>query len=363
MTSAAKQKTDVVPANTAAALQRAADLLRVGELVGVPTETVYGLAADAFNPDAVANIFAVKRRPSFDPLIVHVRNTLNSVTALADEGIVDPALITESMHRSLDELMATFWPGPLTLLLPRAPKIPSIVTSGLAKVAVRMSSHSDLQALLDASCLNLAAPSANLFGRVSPTTATHVLKDLDGLIPLILDAGPCEFGIESTIVDVMDDGAAVILRKGAIPPETIAKHVHIQQRQHTPATAPGMLEMHYAPRVPLLLVNEWVNQANTFDAKASIGVLIPYPDDKAIEVIRELHPHSSIEVAILSDSKNCSEAAHNLFSTLRAFEASKDAIVAALPDQTDGLWPAIADRLQKAANHWANARMNVRGST
>ena len=189
-----------------AATERAVELLRKGDMVALPTETVYGLAADALSPIAVARIFEAKERPRFDPLIVH----------LPDEQWLERVAIVDNRSQAqIKELIAQFWPGPLTLVLPRQPIVPEIVTAGLDTIAVRMSSHPVFAEIISAFGKPVAAPSANRFGRISPTAAQHVFNELSGRIPLIIDAGPTMYGIESTIVAVHEDKINIMRRGGS----------------------------------------------------------------------------------------------------------------------------------------------------
>src|SRR2546428_5193211 len=237
----------------AAKIERAAALIRAGEVVVFPTETVYGLGADALQPRAVERIFAAKGRPLSDPLIVHI----------ADEDALRELAATLPGH--VKELVRAFWPGPLTLIVPRSQRVPLLVTAGLETVAVRMPHHAVALALIRAAGSPIAAPSANRFMHVSPTTAQHVFADLNGRVPLILDSGPCEVGVESTVLDLC---AAVptILRPGGVSLEalrTVLPEVRLSTRHNvvrgiaqTEAVAqksPGQLFTHYAPSVPLIL--------------------------------------------------------------------------------------------------------------
>src|SRR5256714_15179798 len=241
-TSSAAEKNKVV--------RHAVELLQRGEIVALPTESVYGLAADALNPIAVATIFEAKERPRFDPLIVHLPNR-EWLERIVGRRAKDRDLI----FRLADK----FWPGPFTMVLPKLEIIPDIVTAGLDTVAVRLSAHPVFAQIARAFGKPLAAPSANRFGRISPTTAQHVFDELDGRIPLILDAGPTEHGIESTIVAVRDGGIE-ILRRGPIAEEQLRGFGFqpISHRQDADATirAPGQLLSHYAPRTPLQLIDD-----------------------------------------------------------------------------------------------------------
>jgi L-threonylcarbamoyladenylate synthase len=334
-----------------AATERAVELLRAGEIVALPTETVYGLAADALNPVAVAKIFEAKERPRFDPLIVHLpdRDWLKRV-----------AKIDNQSGEVIEKLIAQFWPGPLTLVLGRQSIVPEIVTAGLDTVAVRISEHPIFAEIILAFGAPIAAPSANRFGRVSPTTAQHVLDELGGRIPLIVDAGPTKHGIESTIVSPHDDKID-ILRRGPITAEQLSVFGKIEivtLRENI--SAPGQLPSHYAPKTPVQLVNE----AQSFLPRPGqrCGLLawnLPprkgdFPVASAVENSRSL---KFVAIRQLSDSQDLREAAANLFRFLRELDALEvDLIVAErVPDQ--GLGAAIMDRLRRASN-----RIDTRGT-
>ncbi|MFN3525885.1 MAG: L-threonylcarbamoyladenylate synthase [Paracoccus sp. (in: a-proteobacteria)] len=301
-------------------LARAADLLAQGECVAMPTETVYGLAADARDGQAVARIYQAKGRPSFNPLIVHVPD-LGAARAIAD-------FPPEALH-----LAQAFWPGALTLVLPLRPDagIAALVTAGLPTIALRIPAHPVAQALLRASGMPLAAPSANASGRISPTSADHVLSPdggLDGLIAAVLDAGPCPVGVESTIIG-WQDGRAALLRPGGIPAEQIEAALGhpLGQPPHDPActpTAPGQLTSHYAPKASLRL-----------------NVTTPEPGETHLR-FGQPGPFS------LSPTGSLTEAAARLFDLLRRADAEHRPIaVAPIPDH--GLGTAINDRLRRAA--------------
>src|SRR5947209_18143214 len=243
--------TDVVRINSihpeASLIEHAATLLRAGELVVFPTETVYGLGANALQSEAVEHIFTAKGRPFSDPLIVHI----------ADQSILE-TLVTHIPPQAL-QLAHAFWPGPLTLILPASSRVPKLVTAGLATVAVRMPRHPVALALIRAAGFPIAAPSANRFMHVSPTTAQHVLADLDGRVPLILDGGPCEVGVESTVLNLCS-AVPTILRPGGVSLEAlraVLPEVQLPQqqslRQDTAQASPGQLLVHYAPTVPTFL--------------------------------------------------------------------------------------------------------------
>jgi L-threonylcarbamoyladenylate synthase len=308
----------------------AVELLRKGEVVALPTETVYGLAADALNPVAVAKIFEAKERPRFDPLIVHLP---------CEEWLERVAKIDNRSGAHIKILIGQFWPGPLTLVLDRQPIVPDIVTAGLDTVAVRMSSHPVFAEIISAFGKPLAAPSANQFGRISPTTAQHVFGELGGRIPLIIDAGPTTHGIESTIIAVRE-GKIDILRRGPVTAEHLAEFGKMDTVVAPKRiTAPGQLPSHYAPKTPLRLVNN----ANSFSVKGNqrCALLAWNPIENGERFVAVRH---------LSESQDLREAAANLFRCLRELdELDLDLIVAErVPAQ--GLGAAILDRLERASH-------------
>lgn len=321
----------VVPpatAENAATLSAAVSLLQKGEIVALPTETVYGLAGHALNPEAVARIFEVKHRPRFDPLIVHLpgRDWLERIARVPED---DRALI--------EKLIGRFWPGPFTIVLPRRSIVPDLVTGGQETVAVRMSSHRTFIEIIRAFGQPLAAPSANRFGRISPTTAQHVLDELDGRIPLIVDAGPTAVGIESTIVRVQK-GKIEILRPGSVTAEELSAYGEIETGISEKIVAPGQLPTHYAPRTPLRLIGRSTDFLAPADQRVGLLAWNPVETVEGYAAIREL-----------SRRQDLREAAANLFRYLRELDAlSLDLILAEeVPDQ--GLGAAIMDRLRRAA--------------
>ena len=319
--------TRLLPAG-ADAVAEAARCLRNGGLVGFPTETVYGLGADAANPAAIARLYQAKGRPAFNPLIAHVGD-LAAAEAIAQ---------FDSRARALAQ---AFWPGPLTLVLPKAQNCPiaDLATAGLNTVAVRVPAHNVARALLQAFGGAVVAPSANRSGHVSPTTAAHVLADLDGRIDLILDGGPVEVGVESTIIGCFDE--PVLLRAGGLPREAIERLLGraLLAPQEPDADsphplAPGMLASHYAPRARVRL------QAT--DVHPGEALLAFGPDalpglDKAVAVMN------------LSESGDLTEAATKLFGYLRALDTYGAAGIAVMPVPGHGLGEAINDRLRRAA--------------
>ena len=323
------------------AVDAAAALLAAGGVVAVPTETVYGLAADALNPAAVARVFEAKERPSFDPLIVHV----TSVKQLEEVAVI-PAETEATVRR----LIAAFWPGPLTLVLPKTPLVPDLVTSGLATVAVRQSANKVFRAIGKQLGRPIAAPSANRFGRISPTSAAAVLKELDGRIPLIIDAGACRDGLESTIIRV-DPGEnrpeIHILRPGPVTKKELQDfgRVVVDKRRVIDAPeAPGQLASHYAPRTPLLMFEK------PGDFRPEPGKrygLLSYKEDPKAGYLG-LHEWAAVE-ALSPGSGKLPEAAVRLFHVMRTLdEAGLDFIVAEPVSET-GLGQAIMDRLRRAS--------------
>ena len=297
-------------------------------MVGLPTETVYGLAADAFNVEAVLKIFETKDRPRFDPLIVHLPDIvcLERVTQLPVE---ETQLVFDLVER--------FWPGPLTLVLPRRSVFSDVVTAGLETVAVRISAHPIFERIVQGLGRPLAAPSANRFGRITPTTAGHVLAELDGRIPLIVDGGPTAHGLESTIV-APRGGRIEILRPGPITTEQLARFAVIGEAAvRDRPEAPGQLPSHYAPRTPFVLT-------------ADIDAFIPVTGKKTGALCwTSTATQGFAEKRLLSATGDLREAAANLFRYLRELdEAGLDLIVAEKLPET-GLGRAIMDRLQRAA--------------
>lgn len=313
---------------SADAIARAVELLSLGEPVALPTETVYGLAADATRADAVLKIFEAKERPFFDPLIVHL------------PGLEWLDRVTRDRDPLVEKLAAAFWPGPITFVLPRREIVPDVVTSGLDTVAVRMSAHPLFREVAAQFGKPLAAPSANRFGRISPTAAAHVVAELGGRIPLVLDGGPTDFGVESTIVAV-ENSTIKILRSGPITSEELAKFAEVvfEKRGASPS-APGQLESHYAPRTPMQLMKH----ASEFEGIAGkrCGLLAwnPMADDESYEF-------ASVE--ILSPSQNLREAAARLFAAMRRLDEEGLDLIIAEEVPEEGLGIAIMDRLRKAS--------------
>lgn len=312
-------------AKTGTDLQLAKSLLEKGELVGIPTETVYGLAANALNGSAVARIFAVKNRPEFDPLIVHVPD-------------LDAAhRYVERMPHQAHRLATYFWPGPLTLVLPKKSIIPDIVTSGMETVGLRCPDHILSRRLLQELDFPLAAPSANPFGYVSPTRPEHVAEQLGDNIPYILDGGECQIGIESTIVG-FEGAETVIYRLGGLSLEKIESiigRVRIQSHSSSRPKSPGQLTSHYAPSKRVIL--------------GDIKELLQKYPSHCTGILSFSDDYNSPHQIVLSKDKNLEEAAKNLFTALRTFDKMDVDVIVAEEVPDTGLGRAINDRLRRAA--------------
>jgi L-threonylcarbamoyladenylate synthase len=323
-------------------LHRAARLLRDGHLVAFATETVYGLGANALSAEAVAGVFLAKKRPSWDPLIVHL--------ASAEQlGVV--ARVPVELAGRVAALARAFWPGPLTLLLPRTEAIPDAVTAGRGLVGVRVPGHPAARALLTAAGVPVAAPSANLFGHTSPTTAEHVLADLDGRIDAVLDAGPTSIGVESTVLDPTQT-PMVLYRPGAVTAEQltaatgVAVEVFVPLVDAQPASlpSPGVGIRHYAPRARMVLVEGSVSALRAAHKECaalceSVGVLLPEDWSLAGDAV----------VQRWGRWDNPEELAAGLFAGLRALDDRGVSVILCPLPEAGGLGDAIRDRLQKAA--------------
>jgi L-threonylcarbamoyladenylate synthase len=346
-------KTEIVSAQECA---KATKLLRDGEVVALPTETVYGLAADALNPDTVTKIFDAKERPRFDPLIVHLPNR----QALDDIAIVESQLA----HKLIEK----FWPGPLTLIFPKREIIPDVVTAGLETVAVRMSAHPIFREVVGALDRPLAAPSANRFGRISPTTAQHVFDELSGRIPLIVDGGATEHGIESTIVQVAN-GVIELWRRGPITDKMLRPFGDVRERMSTEVVnAPGQLSTHYAPRTNLILVDDLQNFSLPLDRR--IGALC-FSSVAAVAGRGAASYHRSTSkprlataatsapakfpgfaaMRHLTERGDLRDAAANFFRMLRELDAENLDLIVAERVPEEGIGAAINDRLTRAATN------------
>lgn len=330
--------TRLLPAD-GAAIAEAAGLLRAGEVVAMPTETVYGLAADATNAAAVDKIFRAKGRPGDNPLIVHISN-LAQLEGVAAEVPAKAALLAEA-----------FWPGPLTLVLPKAEGLPPVVSAGLATVGVRMPDHPVALALIEQTARPLAAPSANRSGRPSPTTAAHVLADMDGCVPLILDGGPTRVGIESTVLALGEK--PLVLRPGAVTPEAISRvlqePVEVSEQNFMPAPAgarpqsPGMKYRHYAPNARLVLVRGTLEAFIAYvGAHAENGVwALCFAGEEAAMPVPCLGYGAAGDAAAQAGA---------LFAALRALDAAGAKTVYVRCPAAEGVGLAVYNRLLRAAS-------------
>ncbi len=313
-------------------IAEAANLLKSGRLVAFPTETVYGLGADARNSRSVAGIFESKQRPTFDPLIVHVVDV-----ASARELVTEFSPIAE-------RLAAAFWPGPLTLVLPKIAEISDLVTAGLPGVGVRVPNHPAALELLRLAECPVAAPSANLFGRISPTTAQHVLDGLNGRIDAVLDGGPCGVGVESTVLSLMTE-EPMILRPGGLSIEDIEAVIGPVQLATTDPNkdaaaqmAPGMLSRHYSPTTPLSIIEATSKAIPVAGQKCGLMTYGPVGVTIGFQKIEQL--------AEFSDLKTC---AANFFAALRSLDSADLDVIIARKFPPIGLGIALNDRLKRAA--------------
>jgi L-threonylcarbamoyladenylate synthase len=309
-------------------IRRASNIIREGGIVAFPTETVYGLGADAFHPLAVARIFEVKKRPYFDPLIVHV------------SSLTDLERLVVGIPQNAKKLVDRFWPGPLTAVLSKKDEVPDIVTAGLPTVAIRMPDHPMALALIKESKCPIAAPSANPFGYLSPTTAEHVRDQLGDQVDLILDGGPCPVGVESTIISFLEEKPK-LLRPGGVSLEeieTVIGKVEINSMGEGRPSAPGMLPRHYAPRTPIVL--DWSEESLDSYKGRKIGLLAFKKPDKSLGVDH---------IEVLSKEGDLREAAANLFAAIRRLDALGLGLILAETVPEIGLGRAVMDRLRRAS--------------
>lgn len=338
-------------------IAQAVRLLAAGKPIGLPTETVYGLAGDATNDEAILAIYHAKSRPSFDPLIVHVEPGISSFADLVSLDLVDPDALEPRRIHQIDQLITEFWPGPMTLILPKHRKVSDLITSGLPMVGIRMPDHPVAQAVLKSFGRPLAAPSANRFGRISPTSALDVEAELGTLIDLILDGGPCERGVESTVIGVGESGGFNLLRPGSLAAEAVEALLGEKLRipsAASSAASPGTLDSHYAPGKKFLLLPKPVSDMIATDwdalgiaAGTDVSLLIPcgYVDQSTLEKL----PLRVIEYRQLSPEGSEEEASHNLFRAVRELDAGPGELILCEPVARDGgLWIAIRDRLTRA---------------
>lgn len=324
----AMKRARVLSASDPEALSEAAKIIRRGGLVAFPTETVYGLGADACNPIAVARVFEVKERPRIDPIIVHIAEP-------------DAARQYGEIPETAAALIRRFWPGPLTLVVPKTGLVPPIVTAGLDTVAIRMPSHPAALALIRAAGCALAAPSANVFGRVSPTEARYVAEQLSDRIELILDGGKCPVGVESTVLS-LSGTVPRILRAGGIPPEVLAEflgNLDWSTEAGARPEAPGQLARHYATRTPLQVREE----------EDPLGR--PRPGERVglLALTSPVKPEAYAAVEALSPSGDLREAAANLFAALHRLDSLHLDRLVARPVPERGLGIAIMDRLRRCS--------------
>lgn len=326
-------------------IEYASRLFREGQLVGFPTETVYGLGANALNEDAVRSIFAAKGRPADNPLIVHIwnRNQLNDLCEIPPMA---------------EKLMDAFWPGPLTMLFPRKETVPDVVTAGLPTVAIRMPSHPVAFEMLKACSLPIAAPSANRSGKPSPTTAKHVLDDMNGIIPLILDGGSCDVGVESTVLDICH-GQPTVLRPGGITKEmledvlgqevALAGSILRPLKPDEKALSPGMRYKHYAPSGTVTLVSG--KESNVLSAMKKLVAEARNDGQKScvmcftehVEALKDCDPHD------LGSIRSDDEVAHRLFDTLRRLDDEHMDQIYSEVVLPEGVGLAVMNRLGRAA--------------
>ena len=308
-------------------IKEAAKIIKSGGLVAFPTETVYGLGADAFNPHAVARIFEVKNRPRFDPIIVHIAD------------FSETEWLWSYVDKRAEKLMKEFWPGPLTLALPKSDIVPDIVTAGLSTVAVRMPSHPVALNLIKEAGTPIAAPSANPFGYLSPTSAEHVREQLGGKVDLILDGGKCPVGVESTVVSLAEE-KPLLLRPGGLTLEDIENvigKVEIAPPTSARPQSPGQLPRHYSPRTPVEILTG-KDRSERKEGKVGLLAFTPPSQKGDYEVVE-----------VLSSTGDLVEAAANLFSCLHRLDRAGLDVIYAEPVPEVGLGRAIMDRLRKAA--------------
>ncbi len=362
---------------SAAGIAEAARLLTHGGIVGIPTETVYGLAASVFDEVAIGRIYEAKGRPRGNPLIVHVSREMVAggvVAGLDGLGLIRAAALNEEQVVAIQRLVATFWPGPLTLVVPRGERVPHAATGGGESVAVRMPDHPVTARLIAAAGVPLVAPSANRFGRISPTTARQVVEELGGRVDAVLDGGACNVGVESTVVRVERDGSVTVLRDGGLSREALGQRVTVNRRGVLHAKAgvtlesPGQLASHYAPVAKVVMWEGVVGREGfhgrllgaTREGLRALRVAVLAMDEAgAGEVTSALETSEAcsavVAVATLCRSRGNAhtdrDAAARLFTLLRELDGLQpDVIAVELPgEEMAGLWRAIRDRLMRAA--------------
>lgn len=320
-------------------VNQAALAIRSGKMVAFATETVYGLGADALNEEAVARVFAAKQRPEFDPLIVHVASR-----SWLDRLVADVPPIAE-------ELANAFWPGPLTLVFPKRDIVPDLVTSGFPTVAIRMPSHPQAIELLEKSDRPIAAPSANPFGRISPTTAQHVADGLGTRIDFILDGGPCSVGVESTVLSVLEN-TPTILRHGGITQEQIESvigdvKVSDMTNPNAPALSPGQLPNHYSPTTRLVMADEF--DWDLVDSGCVVAAMV-FDEDARMDLLASVPVDRLSSISVLSPTSDLTTATARFFAELRRLDASGASLIVARPFPDFDLGRALNDRLRRACH-------------
>jgi len=326
-------------------LEQGAEILKNGGLVAFPTETVYGLGADAFNAEALAKVFEVKGRPHFDPLIIHIASieTLDKVANLS--------LLSEETRKKLFLLAENLWPGPLSIILPKSEKIPGIATAGLQTAAFRFPDHEAAQKLISLSTGAVAAPSANPFGSLSPTRAEHVRNGLGEKVDIILDGGSARIGLESTVLDITGDFFK-ILRPGGTPKEAIEKLIGTVADGSSVAdtagalVSPGQLKSHYAPGTPLFVFNKEEIINKTFEKDCAFLFFDGTTKDTWINMQK---PPSAAIIRVLSEKGETLEAASRLFEVLHELDSLNVSQIFAQLAPNEGLGEAINDRLKRGA--------------
>ena len=349
-------RTQILPAD-AAGIAAAAAALAAGQLVALPTETVYGLAASVRQPLAVAQIFEVKGRPADHPLIVHLPRACGSLAALAQAELVDLGSITPTAQAVATALIQQFWPGPLTLILPRHASLDAAISAGMATVGLRMPAHPGPLGVL-AIAGPVAMPSANRFTRISPTTAEHVLAELAGRIPFILEGGAAQVGVESTIVAITPAGGLQVLRLGGLTADVLAAAVGAPLVAPPPAVerprVPGQMRDHYAPITPVWRLaaapDAWAALASRLPPRPNLGLLLHTGLAELPPPLRAAFADARWSVRVLSPTGDAAQAARDLYASLRQLDsASLQAILIPWPPPSGGLWATIGDRLQRAS--------------
>jgi len=344
---------------TPARIKECATALFRGEIVAFPTETVYGLGSSIAQERGVLKIFESKSRPTFDPLIVHVALKNASFRELTDWDLIDHPAMSDAEVIIADQLIKAFWPGPLTIIFPKLDSVSDLITSGLPTVGIRMPNHPVALQLIRSLGEAICAPSANRFGRISPTTATHVVEELGDKIFGVLDGGPCTVGVESTVVRISAQGIIHILRPGGISPEKLSQacpqakvettyeHTSAIAHPKTGLLSPGTIRSHYQPRTKVVSIPQLLESHPQSLQKVGVLFLKKVNVDRILQI--ESHVGGKILAQYLSFNGDAEEAARSLFASLRELDQkSLDRIAVEIPVEEDGLWWAIRDRLTRA---------------